>query len=319
MHLANQGSKLRLRSGRLVVTGPDGAVLGSVPARKVRRVVVHGNVGITTPALTFLLRQEVTVTFVSLSGRMYGMAASLPLPAADRIAKQLELARSGYALEFARAFVQAKISSQIEHLRRKGESGRTIQEIRSWLRQLERTATLEKVRGLEGMASRLYFSRLASLLPQLGFEKRLRRPPRDAVNATLSYGYAMLLGTVASALVHAGLHTEIGLLHVTGRRKPSLALDLMEEFRVAMVDIPVISGFLRGRLRASEAVVTQNGVVLGDELKKNLIEIFEERLASPSPVGKKSYEELIFYQAERLAAAIVHGKRYRPFVLPRGG
>jgi len=318
LHLAHQGSKLSLRTGRLLAIGPDGEVLGHAPARKIRRVVVHGNVGLTTPALTFLLKQGASVTYLSTTGRFYGMAAALPFPDPMRLIRQFEIGKTATGLVLAKSFVRAKLASQVEYLRRQGAATDRLESMKDLGRRLERARELNKVRGIEGMASRLYFETVASLHPNLGFEKRLRRPPRDAVNAALSYGYAMLLGLVTTSLMQAGLHPEIGILHATGRRRPALALDLMEEFRVAVVDVPVFSGFLRGQLDARQATLSSKGVLLGDALKKTLIESIEKRLSSPSPLAGKRYRDLIFEQGERLAASIVHGRPYRSFYLRRG-
>jgi len=316
LHLLHQGARLRLRSGRLVLTDTEDRALLSVPARKIRRVVVHGNIGFTTPAFVFLLQNGATITFVSLHGRLYGLAGNLPLPSPERIAKQLSFVRTHDALLLAKAIVRAKLQSQMEYLRRKGLRAHDLKQGEWLLQRLERARDVNQLRGIEGMGSRFYFQALARLHPTLGFEGRRRRPPRDPVNAALSYAYTLLLGVATSAVTHAGLHPEVGILHVTGRRRPSLALDLMEEFRVPVVDIPVFAAFSRGDLDRRDAQVVGRGIYIGHENKRKLINLIERRLRSRVR-GRVSYQELIFQQAERLAAAVIYGKKYQAFSLIR--
>ena len=104
--------------------------------------------------------------------------------------------------------------------------------------------------GIEGAAAREYVAALGKIGPEdMRFAGRSRQPPADGINAALSYGYAIILGEAVSALCAAGLDPAIGLLHAEQGRRPSLALDLMEEFR------PLISGSLRRHLyRQAERV-----------------------------------------------------------------
>jgi CRISPR associated protein, Cas1 family len=101
-----------------------------------------------------------------------------------------------------------------------------------------------------GAAARAYFGALGQIMPDgMTFAGRSRRPPEDIINAALSYGYAIILGETVSALCAAGLDPAIGLLHADDDNRPSLALDLMEEFRPLVVDQVVVSAARRAELR----------------------------------------------------------------------
>ena len=278
LHLLHQGAKLRLRAGRLLLEAEDGGRLLSVPARKVRRVVVHGNVGFTTPALVFLLKNRATIAFVSMSGGLYGLASSLPWPAPDRIARQLAFEGTAPALELARTLVRAKLSSQVEYLRRQGVPSASLEWGRELLSRLRQASSLDGIRGLEGLGSRLYFQELGRLSPDLGFDGRRRRPPRDPVNAALSYAYTLLLGVATSAVMHAGLHPEIGVLHATGRRRPSLALDLMEELRPLVGDSVVLTLLNKGEVKEGHFVSRADGCNLTSAGRKAVLRAYERRL-----------------------------------------
>ena len=311
LHLTHQGATLRLRAGRLLLE-KDGAILADLPARQVRQVALWGHVRLSTPALTFLLRQGVPVLYLSQEGLLYGVAAAFADPDPAHLRAQF----SAPPLPLARAFVAGKLRSAHALLSRHGVP--QAEAVGEALAEVERTRTLEALRGVEGLGSRAYFAGLAELLGLHGFSGRNRRPPKDPVNAALSYGYALLLGRALLALRLAGLHPEVGFLHAEGRRSPALALDLMEEFRVPVVDQVVLAAFRRGQLTPAHAEPRQGGVYLNEEGKKRLIALLEARLAKVAthPLGfRKTYGELLEVQAHRLKKALLGKEAYTPYYL----
>ncbi|WP_243094722.1 CRISPR-associated endonuclease Cas1 [Thermus thalpophilus] len=313
LHLTRQGSTLRLRRGRLVLE-EEGERVMDFPARKVRQVAVWGNVRLSTPALVFLLRQGVPVFFFSLEGFLHGVAGAFSEMNPEHLWAQF----AASPLPLARAFVLGKLRSALAVLER--HSLPEAKQVAEALELAERAGTLEVLRGAEGQGSRAYFAGLERLLGPYGLRGRTRRPPQDPVNAALSYGYAVLLGRVQVALRLAGLHPEVGYLHAEGRRNPALALDLMEEFRVPVVDQVVLSGFRRGKLTPSHGEVRDGGVYLNEEGRRVLITLLEERFSEMAahPLGfRKPYDELIELQAHRLKAAILGREPYTPYYLKR--
>jgi len=314
LYLLHQGSLSRLEKGRLVLEerGPGRKqILESLPARKVRSVSVFGNVGFSTPALAFLLRQGATIYFFSIEGSFYGTLAQNPEPHPAVLRAQLQTP----PFSLARAFVLGKMRSAkalLEHYHL------STAQMDGYLSDLERIGDLRRLRGIEGIAAREYFHRFAEILSNYGFHERNRRPPKDAVNAALSYGYALLLGQTLTAVRIAGLHPEIGFLHTTGRRRPALALDLMEEFRIALVDQIVVSAFRRGIFQDLHFENRNGGVFLTEEGRKEMIRLFEARLSTEAkhPLGfRKPYKEILMAQAHRLKAALLAKGTYTPFYL----
>lgn len=320
LHLTEQSSTLRLSQGRLRLE-LDEQMVAEVPARKVRAVVLWGNVRLTTPALAFLLRQGVPVLYATLEGQLYGQATALQGLAPEVLRVQLQAQQAPIA--FAQGFLQGKLRSGwvlLERLSRQAPTGPQAQELQAALETLPQTPSLEALRGVEGNAARAYFTGLQAVLSPYGFTGRNRRPPTDPVNAALSYGYMVLLGRTLMALHLAGLHPELGLLHTEGRRAPALAFDLMEEFRVPVVDAVVIGAFLRGQLSQQHSEARNGGVYLNDTGRKVLLRLLEERFHQEAqhPKGfRKPYQELIETQAARLKAAILGREPYTPFYLWR--
>ncbi|MBW6394675.1 CRISPR-associated endonuclease Cas1 [Thermus sp. SYSU G05001] len=311
LHLLTQGATLRLRQGRLLLE-MEGAVLNSYPARQVRQVVVWGNVRLSTPALTFLLRQGIPVLFLSTEGFLYGVAASYPDPHPEHLRAQF----AQHPLPLARAFVLGKLRTARVILERLGLPG--SEAVEEALAQAQTASHLDALRGAEGFGSRAYFGGLSQLLRPWGFQGRSRRPPKDLVNAALSYGYALLLGRALLAVRLAGLHPEVGFLHAEGRRNPALALDLMEEFRIPVVDQVVITALRRGQLKPEHGEPRNGGVYLTEEGKRALIPLLEERFHQEAthPLRfRKTYAELLDTQAARLKAAILKMEPYTPYYL----
>lgn len=179
---------------------------------------------------------------------------------------------------------------------------------------IEEADSLDGLSGVEGMAARRYFEGIAALLPDdLGFEGRNRRPPRDVANAALSYGYSILLSAAVTAIRIAGLDPYAGFLHSDAHNRPSLALDLMEEFRPVLVDAAVLTLFRRGSMSSGSARSEEkrSGVLLIEQARKTLTSTIEDRLLTVSyhepAKGRVSRRRQMILQAQRLARSIDQG------------
>jgi len=145
-----------------------------------------------------------------------------------------------------------------------------------------RATTLEEVRGIEGEAASLYFGAFNHLItnaePAIRLDGRSRRPPLDPVNALLSFLYVMLMHDCRSALESCGLDAQCGLLHRDRPGRPSLALDLMEEFRAFLADRLALSLFNRQQITAGDFQTRENGaVLLKEDSRKKVLVSWQER------------------------------------------
>ncbi len=223
----------------------DDAVLLEVPTSHVQRVVCFGAVGVSAGMRNWALATDVDVVFISHGGTYLGQQLSANSSTrVGRLRAQLACADDPrIALGFARAVVESKIRHQITLIgnftrREHADDVRdAVAGMRNTILLIPEAGSTAEVMGVEGAAARYYFQAWQALTPgEFGFSGRTRRPPHDAINAALGYGYAMLLAECESALVAAGLDPSIGLMHEDLDRRPSLALDLMEEFRPMVVD-----------------------------------------------------------------------------------
>ena len=191
---------------------------------------------------------------------------------------------------------------------RDGEVGRAIRQLAGSAESAATATDLDALRGIEGDASRQYFSVFGRMVSGEGFAfgGRSRRPPRDNVNAALSFVYTLLMHDARAALESAGLDSQVGFLHRDRPGRPSLALDLMEEFRSFLADRLVLSLINRSQVAATDFTVTPvGGVVMTDTTRKELIASYQKRkleeLTHPFLGERVTAGHLIYIQALLLA------------------
>ncbi|MDP8255325.1 MAG: CRISPR-associated endonuclease Cas1 [Candidatus Alcyoniella australis] len=228
--------------------------------------------------------------------------------------------------------VQGKIKNSAALLRRAArerdeQASETLSSVVDSVARLEASlpgaAMIDQIRGYEGEAAALYFSAMDSMVvvndAALRFERRSRRPPKNAFNALLSFGYALLLNDCIAALQTTSLDPWVGFLHVERPGRPSLALDLMEEFRAFSVDRMVLALVNRRQIDGNDfEVAATGGVTLTDEARRTFIEEYQGRkgrqithplLEQAIPAG------LLPYVQARLLSRTIRGEldEYPPF------
>lgn len=317
-----QGGRIGIREGRVMAESSEDVVALDVPCDHISRVVCFGSVGVTAGLRSWALANELDVTFVSRRGTYLGQL--LPASASrriDRLRRQLAFPEaSEQVLAVGRAIVDAKVSKQIVVLQRFGrrehadEVRATTAEMRSVLAMLPAASGRDELMGIEGAAASRYFPTLGGLMPEaLRFEHRSRQPPLDVANAALSFLYTLLLGEATSALWAAGLDPGIGVLHAEAEKRPSLALDLIEEFRPLIVDQVVLQAARIGELTSASGRTEDGraGVYLTKAARTSLIAGYERRMLQTTkgalPDFSGSLRRHLYRQAQRLAGAIAHG------------
>jgi CRISPR-associated protein Cas1 len=319
LYLAMQGTHARLDAGRIIVESADDQKLLDVASGTVTRIVSFGAIGISAGLRSWALASDVDLVFLSRRGTYLGHAqAAAGQHRITRLRAQLAAADdTARAIQFGRAVIEAKVRKQmimLQRLARRGNAdtvGGAASQMDHLLTMLPDCQTREELMGIEGAAAREYFGALGQIMPDgMTFNGRSRRPPEDIINAALSYGYAIILSETVSALCAAGLDPAIGLLHADDDTRPSLALDLMEEFRPLIVDQVVIAAARRAELRPEhghreEAV---HGVLLTKAGREVLVAGYERRMLQHTrgalPGLSGSLRRHLYRQAERLAAYV---------------
>lgn len=225
-----------------------------VPLIKVDGVVVLGRATVSPAAIAELLERKIPLSFLTGTGRYLGrLEPELTKNILVRRAQWQAAANLEQTLHLVQAFIRGKLKNYRHTLlRTQRESPEidfqaAIARMEQAIAPLDQTTQINSLRGLEGSGSATYFGCFNQLirLPGFTFAARRRRPPTDPVNALLSLGYALLRHDIQSAVNLVGFDPYLGYLHVERYGRPSLALDLMEEFRPLVVDAVVLSSINR--------------------------------------------------------------------------
>ncbi len=331
---------------RLVVRGEalhvekDGALVTPVATHEIDAVHVYGRADLSAEARNLLLREGIDVVFLTLDGRYRGRLVSVESRQGDRRLAQYRLIDDPVRrLHFAARVVAGKIANQRAVLLRRQERLRdeavadTLAALRGLAERALEARSVEALRGVEGFAANRYFDAFGRVLgnPLFTFTTRTRYPPRDPVNAMLSYGYALLLVRVDAAVRAAGLDAHLGVLHEPNRGAPALALDLMEELRPAVDGVVLSLLNLRqiqpDDFRAPEpeelgerAELADGAVFLAATGRAILLRAWERRLDEPGlhPLRESRWplRDLLVEQA-RQAARLFEGEAdlWRPIAL----
>ncbi len=315
-----------------------------VPLIKVDQVVVYGDSTVTSPALAALLDQRVEVCFLSQWGQFRGrLAPAYSKNSLVRLAQHRAHEQATRSVQLARQFVAGKLGNMRTLLLRSNRklddaeianAAASLKGIVDQVELLESDGTPPfdpgrpqagtvwgTLQGLEGAGSARYFGVFGKLLREpMGFDGRNRRPPRDPVNALLSYGYVLLMHQCSAAAQLVGLDPYVGYLHSSQYGKPALALDLMEEFRPVVVDSVALTLINNHILQAEDFVAELGSYRLKEAGRRTFLTKFEERLNTevthPTMGYKATYRRCLELQA-RLLGKVLMGEvaEYTPFVV----
>ncbi len=320
-YLQEPGSFVGKRGEHLVVK-KDGQEIQKVPMHAVRHVVVMGNVQMSTQAMETLAANGITISYLNSYGRFVG--AFVPAPSKNVSLREQQFrkfADPATCLALARSVVRAKIANQraflMRHLREADAPGRNdpaAQEMAALLQRVDDAPSIESLLGIEGQAAAVYFGNFGRLLksPPAGrtfdFNGRNRRPPRDPVNALLSFAYALLAKDCFHAVCTVGFDPYKGFFHAGRYGRPSLALDLMEEFRTIIADSVVLTLINNQMLTPDDFIIWRDACHLSERGRKTFFVTYEQRKASvvthPLYGYRMSYSRMLEVQARMLAAYV---------------
>ncbi|EID15646.1 CRISPR-associated protein Cas1 [Mycobacterium xenopi RIVM700367] len=294
----------------------------------VSQLCLFGNIQVSTQAFRAFFAHEIPVCFFTFGGWLSGIAEGLPSKNVELRRRQVIVGSRG-GLEVARRFVVGKIANSRTLLRRNARQD--VGPIVARLKQLQLSAgqaqSVQELLGIEGAAARDYFGGFTSMLrPDLmlpgsafTFEGRNRRPPRDAVNALLSYVYGLLVKDLTATTWAIGFDPYIGLFHRPRFGRPALALDLAEEFRPLVGDSVVLQVLNNGEVGPRDFLVRAGGVALTSQGRRAVIAGYERRIdmeiTHPWFGYRISYRRLFEVQG-RILAAYLTGEipEYAPIV-----
>jgi CRISP-associated protein Cas1 len=289
IHVLEPGTNVG-RTGEQIKIARRNQPLETVPARQVAQLVLHSYSQISTQALHFCGEQGIGVHFISGGGRYLGSFDTRNGSIQRRIRQYTALNSSDTCLELARKLVICRAQGQRKFLMRgKGKNKasekltKAIDQMKAVLKLVPHAKSLESLLGYEGNLAALYFDAFPDLISpdvptEMGFDIRNRRPPKDRFNCLLGFGYALLLKDIMNAILIVGLEPALGFYHQPRSQAAPLALDLMEIFRVPLVDMIVMSSVNRNQwdIKADFDIRGQQ-VWLSETGKRKFVELYENR------------------------------------------
>ncbi len=328
LYITRQESYLHKERETLVIK-QGGEKLLQLPIHSLQHLFCFGNVLVSPFVFGFCGENNVGLSFFTEYGKFLGrfhgrQSGNILLRKA-----QYRDAQSSPAT-LALAFVAAKVANSRavlqRHIRNHGPDShveRAIKKLNQRLQAIRHQQDIDKIRGLEGDAAAVYFSAFSNLITDpdsdFTFTGRSRRPPKDAVNAMLSFAYSLIGSEISSALQGVGLDPQAGFLHVDRPGRDSLAQDMLEEFRAWWGDRFVLSLINRKQINVKGFEPQASGaVIMKDETRKDFLQAWQakkqEEITHPY-LNEKVQIGLLPHLQALLLARYIRGdiERYPPF------
>ncbi len=329
LYLHEQGSSIRLIGKRLKVVKGD-TILDVIHLRDLERIVLYGNVELSAPAMAAILDGGIETVLLSFGGRFRGRLQ--PAESKNIFIKMAQFRRyddMDFRMCIAETIVDAKIRNSRFILQRYNRNhpdeniADAIKNMDDCRKSLKARKSIAELMGAEGEAAKIYFSVFGRMVrTEFTFLNRSRRPPKDPVNALLSFGYTLLCTEMAGALAGQGLDMQVGFFHEMEYGRPSLALDLVEEFRQPVIDRLVLS-IINRRVLVNNDFDNRGeaGVFLNEKGRKRFFEFYHQTLQSKfvnreygAEEKPSTYGDLFNRQAFRMKETILGNSDYQPYV-----
>ena len=290
LHITTVPAKVG-RSNRSFVIDIDGTTK-KVPVEQVDAILLYGGAQITSQAIHMCTYEKVAVQWISGGGRVLS-SIQPPGRVRQRIRQFEALNQAEVCLNLARRTVLAKVQFQLQYLLRGTRSNdaaresiaKDLTQIRNAIKAINSCDSLNRLRGLEGIAAKSYFGSFSQLLVErvpesLRMRGRTKHPPRDRINCLLSFGYSMIFGLVQRTSLAVGLDPAFGYYHQPRSTAPPLVMDVMEVFRTLLWEMPLIGSLNRGQWNEEADFEVRPGHVwLSNDGRKKAIALFETRLS----------------------------------------
>jgi len=346
LYVIEPGAYLR-REGAAIKICKGKTVIENIPADGLKKLTLVGYVSLTGGVMDFLINKKVETVFLTPTGRFRArLGIDEHKHVALRRAQYIRLSEKEYAAETSAVIVEGKIENMARFLLirarlNKSDKNNVLRTAAARIRSIknlcgEDHSDISRIRGFEGAATRIYYSVFNDLIinQNFRFNGRNRRPPRDPVNALLSFVYTLLTNEVLSAVKAAGLDPYMGSLHSMEYGRPSLACDLVEEYRSFLGDRMVLTILNKKMITPDDFVYRKKPpanfiderdikasrpVEMKPAIMKTFISAYESMMARkihyPRKDIKTSYRMLLHHQAACFANHLESDNdRYQPFI-----
>lgn len=315
LYVTENGAQINIDGGYFVVLYKNGMV-HKIPKETLESVALFGNISISTPCMQDFLKKGIAVSFFSTKGAYFGRLDSTGCKNVFRLKKQIYNSdNEEFSLNISKRIINSKINNQMIVLKRYCKNNlenveAEIKNMRIYKNKIFSCNTYEEVMGYEGSSAKEYFSALSKIInTDFAFNGRNRMPPKDPFNSMLSLGYTLLMYEIYGEIENKGLTPYCGFLHKDRERHPTLASDLMEEWRAVVVDSVVLSLVQGNEIKKEDFATDEEtqGVFLTKNGMKIFINKYENKLRSENKYInnlKMSFRKCLWYQVNQIKNAI---------------
>lgn len=329
LYVNENGAQIGYEANKCVVKYKDG-LKKMIPIESLEGITVMGQSQMTAKCTEECLKRGISVAYFSKGGIYFGRVMSTSHINAGRQRKQCALYDSEFAVNLAKRILSAKIKNQGVVLRRYEKSrNMKLEEEPKMLNicrgKIETAKRIEEIIGYEGQAAKYYFRGLAKCIEkEFAFNGRSKRPPKDEFNSMISLGYSILMNEIYCKIEMKGLNPYFGFIHRDAEKHPTLASDMMEEWRAVIVDATVMSMINGHEISKDEFVFDMDQP--GCYLTKNALKIYLNKLERKFQTEIRylkyvdypvSFRRGILLQMEQLTKAIEEGDAtlYEPIII----
>ena len=316
LYISTQGISIHVKSNRLVLK-KEGRAIKEIPIFQIERIVIFGNVQLTTQAVGFLLNHKVPCSFLSFKGKFRGTLQ--PVESKNvflRVTQYERYLDNAFRTSLAKKFVEAKAKNQVALIKSYSknypskEFDNAVNNTIQLLKNLRSKQNVLSIMGIEGKISAIYFNVFRYMIrSSFSFESRKQHPPKDSVNALLSFAYTLLTNELYSLLCGIGFDPYIGYLHELLYGRPSLALDLIEEFR-SSADKFVLRLINKRIIKIIDFMKKDDkAVYLTNEGRKTFFSEYENTLK------EMELRKIMKEQIHKFSRTLLYGEVYMPYLI----
>ncbi|MGL5069016.1 MAG: type I-B CRISPR-associated endonuclease Cas1b [Sarcina sp.] len=290
-----------------------------IPIEDIERLHLFGEIDLNTKFLNYISRYSILISICNYYGFYSGTYYSKKKNVAGLIlVKQSEVYMDyGKRLYVAKAFIDSGYHHILRNLRRHKVEDRYIDAIEKERSAINNAIGIEELMGAEGRGRKIYYEAMNSFLTEeFKFTKREKRPPKDPINALISFGNSMMYTTVLGEIYKTQLDPTISYLHQPSTKRFSLSLDIAEIFKPLIVDSIIFSMVNKKMLTAKDFDIEHEICYLNEEGKKKFIREYENKLNTTIShrilKRKVSYRYLIRLECYKLIKLMIEGQEYKP-------
>lgn len=316
IHITTPFYFLALSQGKLVLKS-KGTIKHKFPINQISQIIINAQISLSSAVIKECAKKKISINFIDEKTNLsYATLISANSAIPKTAASQISLLTTKKSLRIAQQFIIGKLKNQINYLKYLGKYhknlGAEIKAMQEILKlRVPGATSVSELMGFEGSAANSYWQAIAKAIDyEFGFSARVTQGATDIVNSALNYGYAILYSKILKSIAAAGLSPHVSYLHALDEQKPTLAFDLIEEFRAFIVDRAVIS-----MVNKNEPFEIKDGL-LSVATRQNITKNVNEKLfACTQYRGEQlKVQDIIDRQAYALKRAVTQNEKYKPFI-----